>query len=492
MNIPQTKLEVSRKLKNPKNVFRNEDGAIDLASIMVGIIVIGLIGGVIAATVFAVIPWSQDNAAKQQLDSVSSAQKAYFGLSASDLSQLPAGAKANSYADSPLLAQAKLLALGEDYCSVPSSDGSGFSAYSQSTSGKVFSLTDKNSAPALYAGTLGSVCPPSYLSASAPAPTPNTFAKLTLTQQAGSPANAAGVNGNGNYYDTASSADGSIILATSNVGYVYKSTDSGVTWSQITSATLGTAGWQGAAVSADGTRMAVSKWGGGIYVSSDSGNTWTQTATAYGSQNWRDVAMSRDGKHLVIGVDGGAMYYSHDFGATWNTTPNGTTTWRSFAVSDNGQTIVAASATANQLYITKDGGATWGRTAPSSTKNYSGVSVSADGQTILAGEGSGVSVGGLQISNDGGATWQMPGGVNSDYYHGTSMSADGTKMIVVGAQGSTYSDAVYTSVDSGKTWKIQSVGGTKAQWWSVAMSSDGTKVAFSSISGQKIYTGVWN
>ena len=64
-----------------KEAFKNEAGAIDLASIMVGIIVIGLIGGVIAATVFAVIPWAQDNAAKQQLGSVAAAQASYIGLS---------------------------------------------------------------------------------------------------------------------------------------------------------------------------------------------------------------------------------------------------------------------------------------------------------------------------------------------------------------------------------------------------------------------------
>lgn len=69
----------TRKLS--REVFVNEDGAIDLASIMVGIIVIGLIGGIIAATVFAIIPWSQDNAAKQQLDSIATAQDAFLGLS---------------------------------------------------------------------------------------------------------------------------------------------------------------------------------------------------------------------------------------------------------------------------------------------------------------------------------------------------------------------------------------------------------------------------
>jgi type II secretory pathway pseudopilin PulG len=69
---------------NIKEAFCNEEGAIDLASIMVGIIVIGLVGGVIAATVFAVVPWAQDNAARQQLDNVGSAQNAYLGLRANE------------------------------------------------------------------------------------------------------------------------------------------------------------------------------------------------------------------------------------------------------------------------------------------------------------------------------------------------------------------------------------------------------------------------
>jgi len=72
--------EKVRSRRISREVFINEEGAIDLASIMVGIIVIGLIGGVIAATIFAVIPWAQDNAAKQQLNSVKTAEDAYRGL----------------------------------------------------------------------------------------------------------------------------------------------------------------------------------------------------------------------------------------------------------------------------------------------------------------------------------------------------------------------------------------------------------------------------
>lgn len=134
------------------DIFRNEQGAIDLASIMVGIIVIGLIGGVIASTVFAVIPWTQDNAAKQQLDSVVSAESAYIGLSSTTPPSLPAGAKGNSFGNSAELATAKLMGTGPNYCVVTPADGKSYVAYSKSASGAVFHVTDKNSKAEPFTG----------------------------------------------------------------------------------------------------------------------------------------------------------------------------------------------------------------------------------------------------------------------------------------------------------------------------------------------------
>jgi hypothetical protein len=72
--------EVRRRLqhvlrtRNFRSALRSNTGAIDLASIMVGVIVIGVIAGVIAATVFAVIPWAQDKAASASVDSVGLAE----------------------------------------------------------------------------------------------------------------------------------------------------------------------------------------------------------------------------------------------------------------------------------------------------------------------------------------------------------------------------------------------------------------------------------
>lgn len=44
---------------------------------MVGVLVVGIIGGVISATVFSVIPWSQDQAAKQSVSEAQTAQSLY-------------------------------------------------------------------------------------------------------------------------------------------------------------------------------------------------------------------------------------------------------------------------------------------------------------------------------------------------------------------------------------------------------------------------------
>jgi hypothetical protein len=69
------------KRRSFMDLLRGTRGAIDLASIMVGVLVIGIVGGVIAATVFAVIPWSQDKAAAQSLGAVQTAEAAHYGLS---------------------------------------------------------------------------------------------------------------------------------------------------------------------------------------------------------------------------------------------------------------------------------------------------------------------------------------------------------------------------------------------------------------------------
>lgn len=108
---------------------RNPRAAIDLASIMVGVLVIGIIGGVISATLFAVIPWAQDEAAKQRLQAVSMAESAHRALH-------------QVYGSGPELEAAGLLEADQRVC--VSSGGAEFTAVARSESGSFFGLTSKN------------------------------------------------------------------------------------------------------------------------------------------------------------------------------------------------------------------------------------------------------------------------------------------------------------------------------------------------------------
>lgn len=126
----------------------NIAGAIDLASIMVGVIVLGIIGSVIAATVFAVIPWSQDEAAKATLGSVRTAEAAFYVASNStsygDLTQLQAPLTFASGSGAPRQPAASITAAGAPL--LPASDqpltiaanGNGWAAAATSASGNVF------------------------------------------------------------------------------------------------------------------------------------------------------------------------------------------------------------------------------------------------------------------------------------------------------------------------------------------------------------------
>jgi hypothetical protein len=149
------------------HALKSSRAAIDLASIMVGIIVIGLIGGVIAATVFAVIPWAQNNAAKQQLDSVVSAESSYRGLSADKDTNLQNAVSSptsqsdpnqvvlnSTFTGSAGLAANNLLALNTNglYCVIATTDGKDYHAYSKSGSGQWYYATSGKTQPTEYTG----------------------------------------------------------------------------------------------------------------------------------------------------------------------------------------------------------------------------------------------------------------------------------------------------------------------------------------------------
>jgi photosystem II stability/assembly factor-like uncharacterized protein len=110
----------------------------------------------------------------------------------------------------------------------------------------------------------------------------------------------------------ACSADGST-LAAGGSPCLFISTDAGATWTTNNVAGVSHENWQTIALSADGTKLAavagstvVSAYGEGyIYVSTNSGITWSQTDAPF--KGWWSVASSADGTKLVAAAQPGRL-----------------------------------------------------------------------------------------------------------------------------------------------------------------------------------------
>jgi hypothetical protein len=137
-------------------------------------------------------------------------------------------------------------------------------------------------------------------------------------------------------------------------------------------------------------------------------------------------------------------------------------------------TLVAADSTFGQAWLPTS--------AP--VGDWSSVACSADGSRLAAVEFHGA----IYVSTNLGAAWRAAGvaipcldGTNF-FWKGVASSADGTKLVAVSTGGG-YCDGgrVYTSTDGGTTWTSNNVTGLPAlnspRWYSVASSSDGTRLA---------------
>lgn len=120
-----------------RKAFRSSAGAFDLPSIITGVVVVGILAAGVLAAVFGVIPWAQDNAAKQDLDSVRTAQ----GVSK---------VKEGSFEDAAGLSSKAYLPVTDSLTVATDASKSCYVATSKSGSGKVFYNTSTKPEPALY------------------------------------------------------------------------------------------------------------------------------------------------------------------------------------------------------------------------------------------------------------------------------------------------------------------------------------------------------
>lgn len=306
-----------------------------------------------------------------------------------------------------------------------------------------------------------------------PTPTPISFNNISWTTQA---------PGNDSWSAFASSGNGQVIYATKGtIATPLRTIDGGANWQTMPSA--GVSAYLIASSSKSGADAILASQNGKLKYTNDFGATWSDTnagASTDGTGYWYAAAISGDGKTAVAGSTNGKLYVSRDGAKTWVDTMQPNLGWRGATISDDG-TRIAVGTNSGRTYTSADRGVTW--TVNGVNTNaivYAEMDSSADGKTVYAIR----NINSLFVSNDWGATFTAVTGtgVPTSDLRDVSVSDDGSK-IIIGTGGS----GVYTSVDSGVTWK-QQVGIPTGAFIGVASSSDGSQIVSGQTNG-KIYVG---
>lgn len=276
---------------------------------------------------------------------------------------------------------------------------------------------------------------------------------------------------------------GTSIFAGGGAG-VFRSTDNGASWLQVstgltyfnnsTGQTVA-AGVQSLAAQSDGIggmNIIAGTWGGGIYRSTNNGTSWTQVNSGFTSaSNLYDVrSLAVTGTNLLAGTIVDGVFLSTNNGTSWAPMNSGLTEKNVFSFAVNGVNIFAG--TTAGVFLSSNNGTSW------SKRGLDSITISAlivSGSTHYAGTFYGVF-----FSTNKGTSW-TPANTGLKDIHVYDLAVNGTDLYA-----GTESGGVFLSTNGGLTWAQFSSGMEPLQ------TATGTTRVFSlTVSGDYLFAGTW-
>ena len=174
-------------------------------------------------------------------------------------------------------------------------------------------------------------------------------------------------------------------------GYIFSSDDYGVNWTKYTS--LSQYLWSSVSISSTGqyglacsSISSISSSTGNIYYTTDYGVSWTLSSVDIAA-SWISVSISSDSAYgLACDSPNGYIYYTSNYGANWTKSLSISANWNSVSISSTGQYGLACEYNGN-TYFSSTYGQTWVniKTSNPSTSNPSTtVSISGTGNYGLS------------------------------------------------------------------------------------------------------------
>ena len=273
-----------------------------------------------------------------------------------------------------------------------------------------------------------------------------------------------------NYPDDAVALDATTILTVMD-NIVMKTTDFGANWTEI----LLPDGVNARDIDAVGDVAYVSADKGLVFKSTDAGDTWVEVSDTNFVLDMCVIDVL-DSNTVFIGADDGYFFKTLDGGTTWDTTvfaaDDDLDGGVAFTTALNG--IVFDDGTGGIIHVTDDGGDTWtdyAVTLPlgtTSKRMYTGQAVGAS--TFLVGGYHNI----MWLSTDNGATWAQTGEHTYGYDRIVKVQAlSETNFIALNS----VSD-IFTTTDGGANWDTLAIGSAQS----------GQAIAFSSLTNGMVWS----
>ncbi len=244
---------------------------------------------------------------------------------------------------------------------------------------------------------------------------------------------------------------GTTIFAGTNQG-AYKSIDNGTNWTDINT---GLNYINVLSLAINGTNIFAGTYYGGVYLSTNSGASWSSVTSVISGLNHTEItALAVIGNYIFAATWGGGIYKSLNNGTTWTTVNTSlpinaiVNTVVITSLIANGTTLYAGNYQ-NGVYKSTNYGASW-TAANTGQSNLDISSLATDGTNIFAGTNGG----GIFLSTNSGSSWAAVNtgltSINSKYVYGLAVIGSN---VFAGTR-----DGIHVSTNNGSTWVSKNNG----------------------------------
>lgn len=162
-------------------------------------------------------------------------------------------------------------------------------------------------------------------------------------------------------------------------------TNSGTTWQTVPTPVPNGCAYYGIALTGNGNQIFTARYNDYIYKTSDTGTTWTQL-TGAGSRYWKGFAVSTDGNYIVASAHNDYAYFSINGGTTWSRASGPISSyWQTASIDSTGRVMAVASVNGD-IYASTDYGSTWSEISLGISRQYwYSSSITSDGKFLLLG-----------------------------------------------------------------------------------------------------------